>query len=350
MDVFKFAYFPFVNGAVKYVEALDFKLDELFTERAFEQVRERGKNRVLEAIGDGIAEEVYPDLVSAEKELLSYPVARILVSCINDNYLIRRYALAEAKSAYERVKELSDNDLREFADDFNIAAVVDERAAILHFTDYIRYAHVIHEHRWKLVNRNMDHGMITLIKEDFSRILEEAVRKRIESSLPLDVPPHICTALQNYLVEIRDSLKARKSEFSIEEFSEVMPDCFPPCMVHALSNAQAGVNLPHSMRFALTSFLLNIGMNVEGIIELFKVSPDFDEERTRYQVMHIHGATGTTYTSPSCATMITYGNCYGKEALCERISHPLSYYRRKAWMLKKGKSADKSTKPELPQV
>ena len=107
-------------------------------------------------------------------------------------------------------------------------------------------------------------------------------------------------------------------------------------VLHAISNVRAGVNLAHSMRFALVSFLLNIGMNIDGIIELFKVSPDFDEERTRYQVNHIHGATGTTYTSPSCATMITYGNCYGKEALCDRISHPLSYYRKKAWILKKG--------------
>ncbi|MDD5474054.1 MAG: DNA primase regulatory subunit PriL [Candidatus Methanoperedens sp.] len=339
MDVFTFAYFPFVNGAVKYVEALDFKLEELFSERAFEQVRERGKERVLSAIGEGIKKSSHPDRIGAEKELLSYPVARILVSCINDGYLTRRYALAEAKSAYESVKELSGEELKEFAGEFNITAVINERSVILHFTDYIRYANVIHEPKWKLVNRNMEHGMVTLTKEDFSRIMEEAVRKRIESSLPVDVPAGICASLERYLLEIREALKTRKSEFSIEEFKEIMPDCFPPCIVHALSNAQAGVNLPHSMRFALTSFLLNIGMNTEGIMELFKVSPDFDEERTRYQVMHIHGATGTTYTSPSCATMITYGNCYGKEALCERISHPLSYYRKKAWILKKGKPA-----------
>ena len=337
MDVFKFAYFPFVNGAVKYVEALDFKLDELFSERAFEQVRLRGKERVLSALGEGIAKNEYPDTVSAEKELLSYPVARILVSCINDNYLIRRYALAEAKSAHEQVKQLSGDDLKELAEDFNISAVLDERSVVMHFTDYIRFANAIHEPKWKLVNRNMDHGNVTLIREDFSRILEEAIRKRIESNLPVNVPPAICSKLQSYIGEIRNALTSRKSEFSIEEFKEIMPDCFPPCMVHALSNAKAGVNLPHSMRFALVSFLLNIGMNAEGIIELFKVSPDFDEERTRYQVMHIHGATGTAYTSPSCATMITYGNCFGKEALCERISHPLNYYRRKAWILKKGK-------------
>ncbi len=349
MDVFKFAYFPFVNGAVKYVESLDFKLEELFSERAFEQVRERGKERVLSAIGEGIKREVFSDRVSAEKELLSYPVARILVSCINDSYLIRRYALAEAKSAYGKVKELTDDGQKELALDFNIEHGIDERQIIIHFTDYIRYANVIHEPKWKLINRNMEHGRVTLTKEDFSRIMEEAIRKRIESSLPVDVPPEICASLERYLLEIREALKTCKSEFSIEEFKEIMPDCFPPCIVHALSNAQAGVNLPHSMRFALTSFLLNIGMNTEGIMELFKVSPDFDEERTRYQVMHIHGATGTTYTSPSCATMITYGNCYGKEALCERISHPLSYYRRKAWILKK-QSADNRATPELPQV
>ena len=337
MDVFKFAYFPFVNGAVKYVEALDFKLEELFSERAFEQVRERGKQRVLEAIGDGITMNAHPDRVGAEKELLSYPVARILVSCINDGYLIKRYALAEAKSAYERIKELPGEELKELALDFDIDAVLSDRSVIIHFTDYIRYAHVIHEPKWKLVNRNMDRGSISLPKEDFSRIMQEAVRKRIESSLPLAVPSEICASLESHLEEIRNALAARKSEFSIEEFKEIMPDCFPPCMVHALSSAKAGVNLPHSMRFALVSFLLNIGMNTDGIIELFKVSPDFDEERTRYQVMHIHGATGTAYTSPSCATMITYGNCFGKEALCERISHPLNYYRRKAWILKKGK-------------
>lgn len=338
MDVFKFAYFPFINAAAKYVEALDFKLDELFSERAFEQVRERGKSRVMEAIGDGITRNASPDRVSAEKELLSYPVARILVSCVNDGYLIKRYALSEAKSAFEAVKELRDDEFREFASDFNVNANISEDGVSIHFSDYIRYANMIHEPKWKLVNRNIDRGKVTFSKEDFARLMEEAIRKRIESGLPLAVPPEICTLMGEYIGEIKNALSARKSEFNIEEFKEIMPDCFPPCIITALSNARAGVNLSHSMRFALVSFLLNIGMNTDGIIELFKVSPDFDEERTRYQVNHIHGAAGTVYKSPSCATMTTYGNCYGKEKLCEKISHPLSYYRKKAWILKKGKT------------
>lgn len=336
MDVIDFARFPFLTGALKYVEALDFRLEELFYERAFEQIRMRGKERVVESIGEGISRPDINDSIGAQKELLSYPVARILVSCINDGYLIKRYALAEAKSSFELIKRQSDDRLKELADDLNITTDIDGREYAIHFTDYIRYASSIHEHEWKLINRKMNRGRVHLKKDELSRLMEEAVRKRIESGLPLDVPSGICSALEGYLNEIRSRLIARKSEFSIEEFKEIMPDCFPPCMAHALSNAQAGVNLSHSMRFALTSFLLNIGMNVEGIIELFKVSPDFDEERTRYQVMHIHGASGTVYKAPSCSTMVTYGNCFGKESLCERVSHPLGYYGRKAWILKKG--------------
>lgn len=342
MDVFGFANFPFVNGALKYVQALDFKLDELFLERAFEKIRERGKERVLSAIGDGIKRPVCPDKRCAENELLSYPVARILVSCINDGYLIKKYALAEAKSSFETLKKIPDGELQEYGKEFNISTEIKEREYIIHFTDYIRYASAFHEHEWKLVNRKMNNGMVHLAKEKFSRILEEAVREKIESGMPLDVPPDICAALDGYLNEIRDVLNARKSEFNIEMSGEILPDCFPPCMAHALSGAQSGVNLPHSMRFALTSFLLNIGMSVEGIIGLFRVSPDFDEERTRYQVMHIQGATGTVYKSPSCATMLTYGNCTGKEHLCEKISHPLGYYRKKAWLLKKNAPPDKT--------
>jgi DNA primase large subunit len=345
MDVFGFAKFPFISASQKYVESLDFPLSELFSERAFEQVRMRGKERVLEAIGKRIERPVISDRVSAEKELLSYPVARIIVSCINDRQLIRRYALAEAEYAHGFAKDLPADSMKDLAGDFNIEAESADGSFRLFFTDFIRYASAIHEHKWKLINRKMYRGYVQLTREEFSRLIQEATKKRIESSLPLEVPPEICVGLEGYLGEIRNSLTALKSEFSIEEFKEIMPDCFPPCIAYALSHAREGMNLSHSMRFALTSFLLNIGMNADGIVELFKVSPDFDEERTRYQVMHIQGSSGTTYKSPSCATMLTYGNCFGKEQMCERISHPLGYYSRKAWILKKGTDVKKIEKP-----
>jgi DNA primase large subunit len=89
------------------------------------------------------------------------------------------------------------------------------------------------------------------------------------------------------------------------------------------------VGLAHSARFAPVSFLIQINMSVNQIVGLFNTSPDFDPEKTRYQVEHIAGSSGTKYKPPSCTTMATYGNCPGEDELCRRIRHPLSYYERK---------------------
>jgi len=127
------------------------------------------------------------------------------------------------------------------------------------------------------------------------------------------------------------------------------PRCFPPCITAILSNLRDGVNVPHSARFAVTAFLLNIGLTDAEIIEIYKNSPDFDEERTRYQVEHIAGDKGRVrYTAPSCDTMRTYGSCVkplqglrGRGAephsdeTCEKITHPLSYYKLKLKMKSK---------------
>ncbi len=81
----------------------------------------------------------------------------------------------------------------------------------------------------------------------------------------------------------------RESEKFTMDLGEVDLDCLPPCMKEILSELQRGMNIPHTARFAITSFLLNIGMTADEIIALFKSAPDFDEEKTRYQVEHIAG-------------------------------------------------------------
>ena len=84
-------------------------------------------------------------------------------------------------------------------------------------------------------------------------------------------------------------------------------------------------------RFSLTTFLHAIGMDVTGIAGLYGRSPDFDIEKTMYQVEHItgRGGSGTEYTTPACAAMQTTGLCVRCDNLCERIGHPLSYYKQK---------------------
>jgi DNA primase large subunit len=93
----------------------------------------------------------------------------------------------------------------------------------------------------------------------------------------------------------------------------------------------SGTSLTHAGRFALTTFIHTIGMDVTGIAQLYARSPDFDAEKTMYQVEHItgRGGSGTEYTAPACAAMKTTGLCTRPDALCEKVNHPLSYYKLK---------------------
>jgi len=100
-----------------------------------------------------------------------------------------------------------------------------------------------------------------------------------------------------------------------------------------LEEALAGKNLSHSARFALASFLLNIGKTVDEIIEIFRAAPDFREDIARYQVEHIAGLRGskTKYTPFKCDNMRSLGLCRWK---CRGVKHPLQFYRL---LLRKGR-------------
>ncbi len=327
MEIDKFSNYPFLTRTVQYVADMGTPVDNILTSRSFDITRYRARSRVLQAIHGDIQHD---DTVNFTVELLSYAVARIMVSCLNDAFLTRRYSLAEAKYAYHMMKQENNEVLQEIGEDLHIEASVTESGLFyLHFTDYIRGAVRLRSIQWKLVNRILNSGYVSITKEEYARLLQEAVRSRIIDALPLNVPDEFCQALEKYLLEIKASVDISRTEFDEAGFGNVESEHFPPCIVHLISNAQGGINLAHSARFALTSFLLNIGMSVDQVVSLFNVSPDFNEEKTRYQVEHISGSTGTAYKPPSCTTLITYGNCYGKDKLCETIRHPLNYYKRK---------------------
>ena len=348
------SYYPFLAAATSYVEASGITLEDLISGAAFERARVRGRERVHQAIHTGTIHK--PTVMSrgqAEIELLSYPFARILVSCINNAHLIRRFALAEAKSAFMTLKEGSGAaagdggaDLlyemaREFDLHLELSGMPHEHARVrIPFVEYLRYTANLRDKRWKLVNRALDKGQVNLRTSEFLRMLQEAIHAHIRKDLPLDVPSAVCASVQRYTTDLKAELEAWRKRFGEDELEAGMrvkdPSSFPPCIKAILGNLREGVNVPHTARFAVTSFLLNVGLTVDEIIELYKSSPDFDEERTRYQVVHISGELGSTrYTAPSCSTMRTYGNCVDSDDVCEKIVHPLSYYKMKLKLKRK---------------
>ncbi len=327
----RFSDYPFTEAAASQVRDAGYSLESLLGKTSFKTVRGRAAQRVAEAISGTISESAANTEAEQLTELLSYPLARIMVSCLDDSILLRRYALAEAKLAYERMQEEKEG-LETIAEDLGLHPQ-GQGPYKIHFSEYIRAAHRMHSPKWKLTNRDLQQGYLTITGEELKRIMEEAAREKILKGLPLPVDEKTCASLQEYLGPLKEQLAVIRARDRVD-LGHVEEGAFPPCIKKMLNDVAKGTNLAHSARFALVSFLLQINMKPEEVVSLFNTSPDFDEERTRYQVEHIAGASGTSYKPPACATMATYGNCPGEDELCRKIRHPLSYYERRMRLFK----------------
>jgi DNA primase large subunit len=321
--------YPFSREAAARVKETGYSLEGLLEEpnrepRLSRLVRRRALDRVLGAVRGEISDERAHPMA----ELLSYPLARVMVSCLDDDLLTRRYALAEAKLASRKMVREDRAGLLLLARDLDVHPQYDQNGLRVHFSDYLKAAARMKSPGWKLVNRSLEGGWVSVTGHELARLLEERARDRVGRSLPLPVPPEICEKLRDDLEGIEEELSAKRAEERVD-LGEVTEDAFPPCIREMLAAVAIGTNLAHTARFALTTFLLAVGMTVDEVVGVFNTSPDFDEERTRYQVEHIAGKSGTAYRPPSCATMATYGNCPGEDRLCRWVNHPLSYYERK---------------------
>lgn len=342
------AKYPFLRGAAAVVEEAGASLEDLVAASAFAPLRRRARDRVVAAVKEGELPKVAlvggvsrPEYVAEmQEETLAYALARVLVSATKDAYVVRRHALAEAVRAKRFLDEDSIENVALVARELGIDAeeADDGERAVLHFTEYLKFATHLKDVTWKLANQPLARGVIAIEKERLARLAQESLRRRIESELPKPVDDAIVKALSAELAPVAEAARERKEAFEAQAFGDTDLALMPPCMQHILAMLQRGENAPHTARFAITSFLHAIGMDSDGIMKLFAAAPDFREDLTRYQVEHITGkSSGTEYSPPGCQAMKTFGICYNEDNWCrstrsggERIvGHPLTYYR---WM------------------
>lgn len=345
MNLLRLANYPFLSESSEYLKENGPSLSELLHDIAYERTRILGKERVLEALEGGVIKE-HSLVTDADclAELLSYVAARILVSCINDQYLIRRYALAEAKTLSSRLQNEDFDFVVNLGKELELDVSLENGSCMIHFTHFLKNTSQMRSKSWKIANQDMKDGYIVLDKNRLARVIEQALQTRIEGELPAQVNEEILKDLSTHVTDIKKAVEEKKSTYSAKDFGKIRVTKLPPCMRHMLAKVQAGENLPHSGRFALTAFFHAIGMSSEEVLHLFSSSPDFDESKTRYQVEHITGKiSGTKYTPPECSTMKSYGICFNEDSLCKKnwITHPLKYYRLKDKKKQKKEGEDK---------
>ena len=318
------AKYPFLKEAAEYVK----------------EIVERAEKRLQEAI---LFATITGQSRKEDIEILSFPIAVLMAAATKDSLIRRRYALAEAKRTYNLLKREPKEKLIKIAENFGwkIQQADSEKQPYqfkIHFTDYLRNTGGLREKKWKLVNRLVEKGNVYLTQNETARLLAEEVRRHIESKTDIKELPELPENITEKIESIKNLAFSKREKIKLEEIpKEIDIEAFPPCIKALYNMLSSGRHLSHIGRFTLTSFLVNIGMPTESIIDLFRNLADFNERLTRYQVEHIAGERGsrTRYTPPKCETLKTHGVCQNPDELCRKIRHPLTYYMRKA-RLRKG--------------
>ena len=334
-NLLKLAKYPFLNGSKKYVKENKLSVEELLEDPIYEPAKIIGIERLDNAyknrdVGIRSLATEYDCIM----EILSYPIARMIAVCIGDIYFIRRYALSEAVHAYNQLTNESISNLIDISEEFKFNIQFDSEAnkISIYFTDYLKNAPTRYL-QWKMINREMENGYISLSSKDFVRIIQEALRIRINQELDSRKCSRIIEkSFKSDIYRIKELVSKHRKKIETIPFGKLDVEKLPPCMKDILKSIQSGENVPHMGRFAIVSFLNSLKLNTKEILQLFSTAPDFEEEKTRYQVEHISGKTSSTsYICPGCEKMRSYGICPTEKMddLCNRIRHPLNYYKSK---------------------
>ena len=328
-----------MKETAEHVRGIDLDIKELESED-FAPILDRAEKRIREALRDLSAyanTRPLDDPKDYEIEIFSFPIAVMLVAATEDSLIKSRYSLAEAKRASELLEEEEKEKLLEIANNFNwdlrLVKDVSLRPYVfaLRFPVFLKNAAGFHDKNWKLVNHLLINGEVYITEREVSRLLEEEVRRYIEGKVETRVKS-LPSSIMARVNQLRQLAAKRREEIRLEEMPKrVVMEAFPPCIRGVYDRVAAGRPASHMGRFALTSFLLGIGMSVEDVFKFFRSVSDFNERMTRYQVEHIAGTrgSGTKYTPPNCSTLRTHGICISPIPECNRAVNPLVCYKRK---------------------
>jgi DNA primase large subunit len=284
-----------------------------------QEVRARAQERVLEAIERG-ERGVLPKLSNPWVELLSFALSRALVLYVDDDWLRRRWALAEAARVERLLHGESDEALLYVIDDLGLQVKTVDGKWIMHFSQYLHLSkRLTTEPRWKLVNRLMDKGLVTLTRPEVIRLVREMLYDSFTQTKPLPT---------NWHPEEAKAVKEALQKRAVKSLAPAPSKEWAPCMV-ALRNRVADIG--HFGLFALAAYMAQKGYEVKEIVDVLRVRSDFDEKIARYQVEHIAGQRGSRvkYRPPSCQSMKTHGLCIEDGKHCpNNIKNPTQYTNR----------------------
>lgn len=320
--------------------------------------------------------ESVSDYKADDLNVYLYLLLKILLYILNNNSLSNRIANLYSKIAYGEMVEESDAHLFSIFLDLNLKVnyydipikyginiTKDEHETLetrftIYYTDFLHLASSLRDDYRKLINNFLSEGYIFIQKRSLVRLIQEYVRKKILEIKSDDNSSE--DRFRKKLIEIKElkeiveriqnewDLKKEKFEYSVEIGFKDGTDLsknFPPCIKEILTRAKEGQNLIHLERLFLVFFLHALKYPNDKIVNVFSTLPDFNREKTEYQV---NFAKKKGYTPHSCSTLKSLGLCTGvkyKDEICvdgyyskklevqKKLTHPLFYVQLKQYRL-----------------
>ncbi|KSW12238.1 hypothetical protein CF15_05655 [Pyrodictium occultum] len=350
--------YPFLADPVA-VARRRFGVGPLEVARLRREYLERAQYRLERAIRSARAPGPWRSL---EEEVLSFYYAALAASLSGNRWLVSRLALAEANRAYKLLSDEKDEAVAHlgrlvglrslsYGNGYREPVALVRGVPVYKVYPYsmslLEYLHaakrLVGDDAWKPINLPVKKGRVYLEKQSVVRVVKEAVTEYVERrilALGEEAGPEAAEALSSLLDHVKELLSERQRPRTRGGRVElprgvVVEEAFPPCIADLAARARGGEHLSHHERFALATFLLNIGADVDYVVGYFRNMPDFNERITRYQVEHLAGlrGSGKKYRVYSCEKMKTLGIC---KADCGTRSPVAAYYQRLRALARKG--------------
>lgn len=324
--------YPFLPQVKEHIKQRDLDIKTIVE---LPSIRQRAKQRLIDSFSLEKNYSVKPSRY-VEEELAAYPVAIMLAAATEEPQLIERFALSEAKQVNIFLEQEKNLDvIVEVAKAFSWEIKTDNIGIWIHFTKYLKNTssgRLIHDPKWKLINRAVDKGWVLVKMDELKRLLEEEVKERIEENAKRKIG-NLPEELKIDVEEIKNEFQKNKPDLVEQELKVYAEEGeYPPCIAKLLKRTSEGQHLSHTERFTLVTYLLHQNISVDSIVGMFSSISDFKQEKTRYQVENLAGKTGgrtEPYTTYNCSTLQSHGVCSkatDPDNICRRIGNPLRYH------------------------
>lgn len=374
-------HYPWLPSLKNFYSDVATKDPSQFVSEIFLNNKKEIEERVLEFFKASLnnKESIRPYEVS-ETNLHIYLFLKILLYVLDIDIITNRIANLYSKVTYNSLIIEHDYNLYNICHDLGIDLQYFEEPIVyrinsiknkkekletsyrIHYIDYIKLSSNLQDKYRKLVNNPISEGYVFVRKNDIARLLQEYVRDKILEINEQDEKNK--KRLKEKLLKIEEfkelyekivaiwEKKKEEYDYSIQigfEKGKDISHLFPPCIKNILSQAKQGKNLSHTERLFLTFFLLALDYPTEKVVDVFSTMPDFDKEKTHYQV---NFAKKKDYTPHSCRKLKSLNLCkaskysdelcldgyYSKTKDEEReLSHPLFYVQYQQYKKSKKK-------------